>query len=223
MAIRVLLVEKDVSTSDLLMPSLERKGYHVTVARTTRQALSHLRSVRPDILVIDVASFGFAGYDLVGTLQSRLGGVPAILLLEEEGAIDKGHAAAFITPPFTSRKLLHRLGRVAETLPPREFQAGDLTLDPLTCTLQKGKSRIRLRPKEAALLAFFVRNPGRNLSRKEIMKEVWDTDYLEDTRTLNVHIRWLRLKIEDNASQPRMLHTVRGVGYRFQVCPGREP
>lgn len=219
MAISVLLVEKDMTTSDLLVPSLEQEGYHVTVARNRRQALCHRKSARPDILVIDVTSFGYAGYDLAHSVQSRLGSAPAILLLKEGHAIAKGRAAAFMTPPFTSRKLLHRLSRVAETLPPRVFGLGDLVLDPWACTLYKGDSRIPLRPKEAALLALFVRNPGRVLSREEIMKEVWDTDYLEDTRTLNVHIRWLRLKIEDNASRPRMLHTVRGVGYRFQVRP----
>jgi DNA-binding response OmpR family regulator len=217
MAIRILLVEKDVTTSDLMVPSLERKGYQVTLARNRRQALSRCQSLRPDILIIDVASFGLAGYDTADAVQSRLGGVPAILLLEKGHTIAEGQAAAFMTPPFTSRKLLYRLRKVAETLPSREFKAGDLVLDPLACTLHKGQSLTPLRPKETALLAFFMRNPGRVLSRKEIMKEVWDTDYLDDTRTLNVHIRWLRLKIEDNPSQPRMLRTVRGVGYRFQV------
>jgi len=217
MAIRILLVEKDVTTADLLVPSLERKGYQVRLAHSRRQAVSHGRSVRPDILVIDVASFGITGYDMVDAVQSRLGGVPAVLLLEEGHAIAGSQAAAFMTPPFTSRKLLYRLSKVAETLPSRELRAGDLVLDPATCTLHKGQYRARLRPKEAALLAYFMRNPGRVLSRKEIMKEVWDTDYLDDTRTLNVHIRWLRLKIEDNPSQPCMLRTVRGVGYHFQV------
>jgi DNA-binding response OmpR family regulator len=125
-----------------------------------------------------------------------------------------------MTPPCTSRKLLFRLRKVAQTLPSRDVKIGDLVLDPLACTLHKGRSRIHLRPKEAALLAFFMRNPGRVLSREEIMKDVWDTDYVEDTRTLNVHICWLRLKIEDDPGQPRLLRTVRGVGYRFDM-PGR--
>jgi DNA-binding response OmpR family regulator len=95
-----------------------------------------------------------------------------------------------------------------------------MVLDPLACKLDRGRSRIHLRPKEAALLAFFMRNPGRVLSRREIMKEVWDTDYLDDTRTLSVHVRWLRLKIEDDPNKPRNLRTVRGLGYRFDM-PGR--
>jgi DNA-binding response OmpR family regulator len=218
MAIRILLVEKDLTTADLLVPSLERKGYQVRLARSRRQALRR-RSIRPDILVIDVASFGLAGYDLVDAVQSRLGALPTVLLLEEGHAVAGSQAAAFMTPPFTSRKLLHRLGKVAKTLPSQEIRAGNLVLDPVTRILHKGQHPVSLRPKEAALLAFFMRNPGRVLSRKEIMKEVWDTDYLDDTRTLNVHIRWLRVKIEDDPSRPHMLRTVRGVGYRFEGHP----
>lgn len=217
MAVRILLVEKNVATSDLLVSSLEQKGYQVRLARNRRQALSRGRAFCPDILVIDVASFGWAGYDLLDAVRSRLDGVPAVLLLENGLTVAESQAAACVTPPFTSRKLLYRLKKVAQALPSRELRAGDLVLDPRACTLGKGPSRISLRPKEAALLAFFMRNPGRVLSRKEIMKEVWDTDYLDDTRTLNVHIRWLRLKIEEDPSQPCLLRTVRGVGYLFQV------
>ncbi len=216
MAIKVLFVEKEVTTADLLVPSLERKGYKVYLAHTRRQALSRCRSLRPDILVVDVASFGPAGYDLVGAVQSRLGDVPTVLLLKEGHAVAGDQAEAFMTPPFTSRKLLYRLRKAAETLPSRAIEAGALVLDPVTHTLRRGRARYRLRPKEAALLALFMRNPGRVLTRQEIMKAVWDTDYVGDTRTLNVHVRWLRQKIEDDPGKPRLLRTVRGVGYRFE-------
>jgi DNA-binding response OmpR family regulator len=217
MAIKVLFVEKEVTTADLLVPSLERKGYKVHMAHTRRQALSRCRSSRPEILVVDVASFGPVGYDMVDAVQSRLGEVPTILLLEEGHAVAGDQAEAFMTPPFTSRKLLYRLRKVAETFPSRAIEAGALILDPVTHTLHRGRARYRLRPKESALLALFMRNPGRVLPRKEIMKAVWDTDYVGDTRTLNVHVRWLRLKIEDDPSEPRLLRTVRGVGYRFEA------
>ncbi len=213
---RVLFVEKDVTTSDLLVPSLERKGYQVTLARTRRQATSRCRSVGPHILIVDVASFGAAGYDVVDAVRPLLEGVPAILLLEKGHAIAGSQAEAFMTPPFTSRKLLYRLKKVSEALPSRTIRVGELVLDPVTRTLQKGQTRCRLRPKESALLALFMRNPGRVLTRREILKAIWDTDYVEDTRTLTVHVRWLRLKIEDDPGQPRLLRTVRGVGYRFE-------
>ena len=217
MATRILFVEKDVTTSDLLVPSLQRKGYKVSLARSRRKAASLCRSAYPDIVVVDVASFGAAGYDVVDTVQSRLDSVPLILLLSEGHAAAGGQAAAFMTPPFTSRKLLYRLRKVAETLPSRVIRVGELALDPVTRTLSNAQTTCRLRPKEAQLLALFMRNNGRVLNRREIMKEVWDTDYLEDTRTLTVHIRWLRVKVEDNPSRPRRLCTVRGVGYRFEA------
>jgi len=216
MAIRVLFVEKDVTRSDLLLPSLERKGYQVTLARTRRQATSRCRSVRPDSRIVDVDSFGAAGYDVVDAVRPLLDGTPTMLLLEKGHAIAGSQAEAFTTPPFTSRKLLYRLRKVAEALPSREIRVGELVLDPVTRTLNKGQTRCRLRPKEAALLAFFIRNSGRVLSRREIMKAVWDTDYVGDTRTLNVHVRWLRQKIEDDPGRPCLLRTVRGVGYRFE-------
>lgn len=216
MAIAVLFVEKDPTTTDLLVPSLERKGYQVSLACTRRQAVSRCRTLHHDILVVDVASFGPAGYDVLDAVRSRSEGAPIILLLEEGHAIAGSQAAAFMTPPFTSRKLLYRLKKVAETLPSREIQNGELVLDPVVGTLHRGQTTHRLRPKESALLALFMRNPGRVLSRRKIMKEVWETDYVDDTRTLDVHVRWLRLKIEDDPSKPRFLRTVRGVGYRFE-------
>jgi len=221
MSLRILFVEKDLTTADLLVPSLVRKGYQVIVVQTQRQALGRIRSVRPDLLVLDVASFGAGGYKVSDTVRSRLDGVPTILLLEKGHASAGAGAEAFMTPPFTSRKLLYRVRQLAETLTSREIRAGPLALDPDTRTLRKGETVMALRPKEAALLALFMCNQGKVLSRLEITKQVWETDYVGDTRTLSVHVRWLRQKIEDDPSAPRFLRTVRGVGYRFEVPTGK--
>lgn len=217
MSLRILFVEKDVTTADLLVPSLERKGYQVSVVQTQRQATSRIRVQRPDVLVLDVASFGSQGYRISDALRTRLDSVPTILLLEKGHTSAGATADAFMIPPFTSRKLLYRIKKVGEKLTSREIRVGQLALDPDARILRKGKEILPMRPKEAALLALFMRNPGRVLSRQEIMKEVWETDYLGDTRTLSVHVRWLRLKIEDEPNEPRFLRTVRGVGYRFEV------
>jgi DNA-binding response OmpR family regulator len=220
MSLRILFVEKDVTIVDLLVPSLERKGYQVTVARSHRQARSRLRSLRPDVLVVDVLSFGASGGRVGDSLRASLDGVPAILLQAEERPPAGCPAELIVTPPFTSRKLLHRVGKVAASVAgqeSREIQAGPLALEPDTRMLRKGNETQRLRPKEAALLAMFMRNRGKVLNRPEIMKQVWETEYVGDTRTVNVHVRWLREKIEDDPNHPRFLRTVRGVGYRFEV------
>ena len=222
MSLRILFVEKDVTTADLLVPSLERKGYQVYVARTQRQALGRIRSLRPDLLVMDVSSFATSGYKVSEALRSRLDGVPTILLLPKGHATAGSTAEAFMTPNFTSRKLLYRVKKVAEGITSREIRAGPLALDPDTRMLRKRDTTEHLRPKEAALLILFLRHPGRVLSRQKIMKEVWETEYMGDTRTLSVHIRWLRLKIEDDPSLPRFLRMVRGVGYRFEAPESAE-
>jgi DNA-binding response OmpR family regulator len=217
MGLRVLFVEKDVTTSDLLLPSLERRGYQVTVAQTQRQATSRLHSLRPDLLVLDVASFGNNGFKVCDAIRATLEEVPAILMLEKGHASTASAGDEVITPPFTSRKLLHRVRKLAGRLVERVISAGPLTLDPDTRTLYKGEIASHLRPKEATLLAYFIVNPGRVLTRQEIMKEVWETDYMGDTRTLSVHIRWLREKIEDDPDVPCFLRTIRGMGYRFEI------
>lgn len=217
MSFRILFVEKDVTMADLLIPSLERKGYRVSLARTQRQATGHIRSLHPDLLVVDVASFGVKGYSICDTIRARLDGVPTILLLEKGHASAGSAAEEFMVPPFTSRKLLYRVRKVADQLGRREIRAGSLALDPKSRLLRKDTDALHLRPKEAALLELFMQNPGRVISRQELMKKIWETDYLGDTRTLSVHVRWLRLKIEPDPSQPRLLRTIRGVGYRFEV------
>ena len=201
----------------MLVPSLERKGYAVAVAHTQRQAMNRARALRPDLLIIDVASFGRRGYRVSEVVRDQLRGTATVLLLPEGHDPSGSGAETYMTPPFTSRRLLYRVRKVAETLPCREIQAGDLLLDPDTGMLHKGETEVRLLPKENALLALFMRNRRKVLNRQEIMSQVWDTDYLEDTRTLTVHVRWLRLKIEDDPGAPRYLRTVRGVGYRFDV------
>ena len=195
---RILFVEKNATVADLLVPGLERKGYQVVVAATQRIATSRGRSFSPDLLIVDLASFGAKGYQVLNAVRAQLGSVSTILLLEEGHSSPVGMADAFMTPPFTSRKLLYRVRKVAQDVAHRQIKAGKLVFDPDTRILHRDHEVLQLRPKEAKLLAFFMRNPGRVISRQEIMKEVWETDYLEDTRTLSVHVRWLRVKIEDD-------------------------
>jgi DNA-binding response OmpR family regulator len=221
MGLRILLVEKQVAATELFLPGLERKGYEVTVVRTLRQALARLASFRPDILIVDAASFGSSGYKVSDGLRSSLPGVPMVLLLKEGHTAEVGSAEEFLIEPFSSRSLLHRVGKIARTLTRRELSAGPLQFEPDTRTLRRSGQVIYLRPKEAALLALFMRNPGRVLSREEIIRAVWETDYIRDTRTLSVHIRWLRQKIEEDPQRPQHLRTVRGVGYRFEASKER--
>jgi DNA-binding response OmpR family regulator len=169
------------------------------------------------MLVIDIASFGISGYKVSDAIRTRLDGVPTILLLEEGHASAGSMADAFMTPPFTSRKLLYRINKLAENLTSREIQIGHLRFDPDTRTLDRDGEILYLRPKEATLLLFFLNHGGKVISREDLMRQVWETEYVDDTRTLSVHIRWLREKIEEDPGSPQILRTLRGVGYRFEV------
>jgi DNA-binding response OmpR family regulator/tellurite resistance protein len=206
--LRILFVERDITTADLLVPSLLRKGYTVGVVHNQRQALGQIRSLRPNLLVIDVASFGPRGYSVSDALRSRLAGVPSVLMLEEGHQAAGGAAEAFMVRPFTSRKLLHRIRVAAQHIRVREIQVGCLLLDLDGRVLYKGKQSWQLRPKEATVLALLMNNAGRVLSRQEIMKQVWETDYMGDTRTLSVHICWLRQKIEKDPRRPTLIMTL---------------
>jgi DNA-binding response OmpR family regulator len=220
MTLRILFVEKDATTADLLIPSLQRKGYQVTLASSQRQATARIRSWSPDLLILDIASFGNKGYRISDAIRGRLEAVPTILLLEKGHAVAGSAAEEFMLPPFTSRRLLHKVKKVSEYISHRELRAGPLALDPHTRTLRKGEQTFHLRPKESDLLALFISNPRKVLSRQELMKQIWQTEYIGDTRTLSVHIRWLREKIEGDPNTPRLLRTVRGVGYRFDTPDG---
>ena len=128
-------------------------------------------------------------------------------------------AIFILTPPFTSRKLFSRIRSILRSDEGETMQAGRLTLNLGTRRVNSGSKERRLNPKEFELLKIFMRSPGRVLSRRFLMKKIWKTDYVGDTRTLDVHIHWLRGKIEENPSSPKYLRTVRGVGYRFEI-PG---
>ena len=223
MACNILFLEKDLTTAERLVPALRQEGYQVSLAHSRHQALSGIRSLRPNILVVDVASFGASGYGVLDAVRARLHEVPTVLLLAKGDAMARGGEETCVAPPFTPAKVLDGLGKAAEGLLPREIRAGHLALDLDTRTLHKAQATFRLRPMEAVLLALFMRNPGRVLSQKEIMQKVWKTDFLEDMRTLYVHVRWLRMKIEEDPSAPCILCTERGVGYHFEVGESLEP
>jgi DNA-binding response OmpR family regulator len=220
MPLRILFVEKDLTTAELLVPSLKRKGHQVWLASTMSQVRRNTRSRRPQLLIIDVASFEGRGYEISEAARSCLHGLPAVLLLPDGHDAAGDSAEAYMTPPFTSRKLLHRVKKAAKHVATRQLRAGPLVLDLEARTLQNGHRTWQLRPKEALLLEVLMRNRGRVVSRKEIMQRVWDTDYVGDTRTISVHVCWLRRKIEPDPSSPSLLRTVRGRGYRFSAPAG---
>lgn len=219
MSLKVLMIEKNTSILSSMRPSLEKKGYIVSVVRSRKKALEQVVADRPDLIILDATSPRLDGGRTCQALHQKAGEVPVILISKEGNDSGQAEADFHLTAPFTFRKLANRIKRVAQSSEQsgETLQVGELVLHLDRRSVIRGKKKHQLTPKELRLLEVFMRNPGKVLSRKFLMKNVWETDYVGDTRTLDVHVRWIREKIEEDPSSPVYLRTVRGVGYRFEV------
>ncbi len=213
----IILVVQGVGR-DRLTSMLERNGFAVSRARNGRQAVAQAKEVQPALAVIDPSSLRISGARLCQMLKRAVDSIAVICVLDEGAIIsDDSGADLFLQRPFTPRKFLNRVRKLLPASETNVLCAGDVVFDVEKREVRRGVQRRRLTPKQAKLLEALMRQPGEVLSRRFLMKHVWNTDYLGDTRTLDVHVRWVREAIEDDPSSPRYLRTVRGVGYRFVV------
>ena len=212
---RVLLIERNNKTCPSLAPALQRKGYQVIRADRVETALQRVNGRRPDIVVLHAASLRTSGARLAARLRRRLNGTP-LILVPAQGRRPSGDCAdAVLEPPFTARKLLNHIHRLLPPAPEEELRAGPIRLDVARRVVRCHGRCTRLTPKLAALLRLLMLRRGTVVSRAELMRRVWRTDYLGDLRTIDVHVSWLRRAIEEDPRSPRHLVTVRGVGYRL--------
>lgn len=223
----VLLVDDDQMITTPLARALAQAGYEVQVASNGRQGLDMARGHVPDIVVLDVLMPEMDGWDVCRALRQE-STVPILMLTALGEEVDRIlglelGADDYLTKPFSTRELVARirallrrveLDRQQEVADGR-LVAGDLRVDLNTYRVFKGEQELTLRQKEYDLLVLLLSRPGEVITRAEFFDRVWGTDWLGDTRTLDVHIRWLREKIEENPGEPRLILTVRGVGYRF--------
>ncbi len=215
---QVLLIEGRGGESRSFAPALTSKGFQVTIAKTGCQAEEILNSMRPDVLVLDTSFSSSSGVRICKSVRSAAPRVPLIYIFAA-GKIRPPSIRADVSlaQPFTVRKLINRINRLLPSTDGPMLQVGPITLYPNKRSLHRNQRDFRLTPKQAQLVEIFMRNPGQVLSRRELMKKIWRTDFMDDTRTLDVHIRWVREAIEENPSKPRYLITVRGKGYRFSI------
>ncbi|MEX0782439.1 MAG: response regulator transcription factor [Dehalococcoidia bacterium] len=224
----VLVVEDEETLLYTLAHNLKREGYSVLTASRGDDGLKLAREKQPDLIVLDVMLPGIDGMQVCRLLRRDMQ-VPIIMLtaLGGEGdrvaGLDTG-ADDYMPKPFGMRELMARIrallrrsGPRAETdLGPSVVIAGDLQVDRERHEVRRDGSVLRLKPKEFELLLFFAQHPGRVFSREQILDEVWGYDFYGGPRTVDVHIRWLRQKIERDAANPQRLRTVRGSGYLFE-------
>ena len=223
MKTRILLVEDESSISQPLAELLEREGFAAEVAPTLYRAREALARETPDLILLDVMLPDGDGRDLARDIRKD-SDVPIVMLTARGEEIDRVlglelGADDYVVKPFSARELTARIraimrrGRKAG--PARPIEIGQVRLDPTSRTLTKAGEPVELAAKEFDLLAFLMSHPGEVLRREQIMDEVWDPHWFGPTKTLDVHISWLRKKIEDDPSDPRYITTIRGVGFRF--------
>jgi two-component system response regulator RegX3 len=223
MAKEILIIENEGLIAGLLSKTLLRKGYDITILEH-KEALKRMRKRKASLVLLEAATATTEAAKTCRVLRD-LTTAPIIVLADPSVELDDVEGIDCLTKPLDFRQVLavveDALGRQRKRTKrkPRVLRCGALTLDLRARRLSNGERRYRLTPKEFLLLQMFMSNPGKVLSHKVIMKKVWNTDYLDDLRTLYVHVSWLRKKIEDNSKQPLLLRTVRGVGYRFEGKP----
>lgn len=214
---QILLVEGQRAKALSWAPLLERKGYSIHLAHTRRNANAWLELNSPDLLIVDARFLRFDAVRFYCALRSNGNQVPILLILPEGAEDQDTGATAVLQGKPTPRKLYNRVRRLLPGRGDKILRFGPLVLDLERHIVTREGRQYRLTPKQARLLEVFMRNPGRVLPRPFLMKKVWDTDFVDDTRTLEVHIHWLRRAIEENPADPAYLITVRRVGYRFDV------
>lgn len=212
----LLLVEDETFKDKSLFASLADKGYSVVMAHTLPNARREMATKWPDLVVLNLTDGQIEAAEMARYLQAPETDIPTLAVVDGPVA-SKMPAGKFPLQFCTAQKLAEQIARL---LPPdRPIRRGSFLFDPVQHTLARGNKVHHLTPKLATLFNLLLVNHGQIVYRKTIMQEVWETDYMGDTRTLDVHIRWLREAIEDNPSRPKYLLTVRGAGYRFIVNP----
>ena len=223
---RVLVVEDEESFSDALSYMLRREGYEVEVAGTGVDALTTFDRSGADLVLLDLMLPGLSGTEVCRELRSR-SHVPIIMVTARDSEVDKVvglelGADDYVTKPFSSRELVARIravlrrGMEPEELMLNVVEAGPVRMDVERHVVSVDGQQVQLPLKEFDLLELLLRNAGRVLTRGQLIDRVWGADYVGDTKTLDVHVKRLRAKVEPDPATPKYLVTVRGLGYKFE-------
>jgi two-component system response regulator RegX3 len=222
----VLVVEDEESFSDALSYMLRKEGFEVAVAATGPEALTEFERTGTDIVLLDLMLPGLSGTEVCRQLRQR-SNVPIIMVTARDSEIDKVvglelGADDYVTKPYSPRELVARIRAVLrrrsepEELMPAALEAGPVRMDVDRHTVSVSGETVSLPLKEFELLEMLLRNAGRVLTRGQLIDRIWGADYVGDTKTLDVHVKRLRAKIEPEPAAPRHLVTVRGLGYKYE-------
>ncbi|MEX1173838.1 MAG: response regulator transcription factor [Chloroflexota bacterium] len=228
MARTILVVEDEPTLRETLADALEADGFRVVVAADGREALTQFRGEHPDLVLLDLMLPELSGTEVMRIIRAE-SGVPIVMLTAKDSEVDKIvglelGADDYVTKPFSLRELSARiraLFRRSEATTtagaaPTIVDLGPVQADLAGHRLLRDGRALPVKPKAFELLAFLIRHPGQVFTRDQLLEKVWGYDYAGETRTVDVHVHWLRSQIEDDPGQPVFIHTVRGVGYVFR-------
>ena len=228
MARTILVVEDEPTLRETLVDALEADGFAVVAAADGREALERFRADRPDLILLDLMLPELSGIEVTRIIRAE-SGVPIVMLTAKDSELDKVvglelGADDYVTKPFSLRELSARIRAlfrrseqaVATETAPATVSIGDVQVDLAGHRLLRDGAVLPVKPKAFELLAFLLRHPGQVFTRDQLLERVWGYDYGGETRTVDVHIHWLRSQVEPDPATPRFIHTVRGVGYVFR-------
>jgi len=232
---KILIVEDEISLQETLAYNLNKHGYETLISGDGQSAIQMIRTEKPDLILLDIMLPGMDGFEVCRIIRTEVT-TPVLMLTARDDEIDRVvglevGADDYLTKPFSMRELIARVKAmmrrtkiirdelnssrsVTETSLLYEF--GNITVDLGRRELRVNKKVVGLKPKEFELLVYLIKHKNQVLSRDQILESVWGWEYIGDSRTVDVHVRWLREKIEDDPSNPQKIITARGAGYRFE-------
>lgn len=223
---KILIVDDEKNIVELIKFHLKKESYRIVEAYKGRDAIELFRKEKPDLIILDLMLPDMGGFEVCKSIRKE-SKVPIIMLTAKGEEVDKilGFelgADDYLTKPFSPRELLARIKAILKRSRINPNEINDVSIGPFkinvsTREIYKEDKLLELKPKEFDLLKLFLTNPGRVFSRQYLLEQIWGYDYLGDTRTVDVHIRRLRQRIEDNPDNPIYIKTIHGVGYKFVI------
>ncbi len=218
MKARILWIEGKRANSPSFVPGLRKKDYQIELVPTGAAALNTVLAYNPDLVVVNAASLRSSGKRICKDLRAKIQDLPVVVISEDEQDSDADYGAnAVLKLPFTMRKLLNRIVPLLPADETKIFHVGPIRLDLALKKVRCQGREARLTPHLCHLLQILMEKPGIVVERAQLFSQVWKTDYTGDTRTLDVHISWLRRAIEEDPRQPKFIKTIRSIGYRLDI------
>jgi DNA-binding response OmpR family regulator len=214
----LLLIEGKHADHPTFTPALRKKGFVVELASSGSEALARLADgFNPELVVVNAATLRSSGKRICQSLREKAGGLPILIILDEDRGTEKINADAILCLPFTAQKLVNRIRHLLPGDGKDSIHAGPIRLDIEKRMVRSAGKQARLTPRLVYLLKALIEHRGEVVERKALFSQVWETNYTDDTRTLDVHVSWLRQAIEADPDDPQLLKTIRGVGYQLDV------